>query len=60
MIEFVFASASILADWGSWIALGLLLWVLAGAVVAALVCRHLAGIPDQYPPAAEEEVTAGE
>lgn len=56
MIEFVFASASILADWGSWIALGLLLWVFAGAVVAALVCRYLAGVPD--PPA--EEVTTGE
>lgn len=53
MIEFVFASASILADWGSWIALGLLTWLLVAISVAVPLCRRLGDVSEQCPPGGE-------
>lgn len=55
MIDLVFATTTMLADWGTWIAWRLLAWLAVGFAVAIPLCRHLARISDQYPPAEDEE-----
>ena len=55
MIEFVFASTSLLADVAAWMAVILPVWLVVGLAVALPLCRRLARVSEQYPPADEEE-----
>lgn len=58
MIELVFASTVMLADLAVSVLVGLLVWLLAGVAVAIPLCRRLARVSDQYPPADEQEEEA--